>query len=63
MYYESVLTSTSEVPNDPYSLAVYSCVFAAALNEVERVAAPRGAALAYPLDPRDAVGDCDESAD
>jgi len=55
MYYDSVLISTSEVPNCPYSLAVYSCVFAAALNEVEGVATTRGAALVYPLDPRDAV--------
>ena len=64
-YYESALTSTSEVLNDPYSLAVYSCVLAPVLNEVERVAAPSGAALAYPLDPRDAdaVGDCEASVD
>jgi len=33
------------------------------LHDVEREAAPGGAALAYPLDPRDAVGGCDASVD
>jgi hypothetical protein len=41
------------------NLAVYSCVLAAALNEVESVAAPSGAALAYPPDPGGAVEGCD----
>ena len=45
--YESVRTSTSKVPNGPNSLAVYSCAFAAVLNEVESVEVPSGAALAY----------------
>ena len=63
VYYESLLTSTSDVPDDPYSFAVYSWVLAAVLNEVERVAAPSGAALAYPPDPRDAAGGCEASVD
>ena len=45
--HDNARTSTSKVPNDPYSLAVYSCAFAAVLNEVESVAAPSRAALAY----------------
>ena len=62
-YYESALTSTSDVPNGPYSFAVYSWVLAAVLNEVERVAAPSGAALAYPPGPRDAAGGCEARID